>query len=206
LVEENKVNPIVGGSFGKHKVCPKDAEEAHHLASGTKSNPDACCFRYGFGARAAPCCLETITCEEHDQLVEENKVNPIVGGSFGKHKVCPKDAAEAHRLASSKPDACCFRYGFGARAAPCCLETIPCEVHDQLVEENKVNPIVGGSFGKHKVCPKDAEEAHRLASESSSEEKFDFCEKCCHENADEKCATLRVDCRKCKKPAGPSGM
>ena len=52
------------------------------------------------GARATPCCLETITCEEHDELVEENKVNPIVGGSFGKHKVCPKDAAEAHQLVS----------------------------------------------------------------------------------------------------------
>ena len=37
-------------------------------------------------------------------------------------------------------------------------------MHDQLVEENKANPIAGGSFGKHKVCPKDAEEAHRLAS------------------------------------------
>ena len=62
--------------------------------------PIDCCFRYGLGARATPCCLETITCEEHDELVEENKVNPIVGGSFGKHKVCPKDAAEAHQLVS----------------------------------------------------------------------------------------------------------
>lgn len=59
-----------------------------------------CCFRYGFGARAIPCCLQTITCEEHDKLVEDNKENPIAGGAFGKHKVCPKDAAEAHRLIS----------------------------------------------------------------------------------------------------------
>ena len=64
------------------------------------SPPSDCCFRYGLGAFSKPCCLETITCEEHDQLVEENKVNPIAGGSFGKHKVCPKDAEEAHRLAS----------------------------------------------------------------------------------------------------------
>ena len=61
-----------------------------------KSSAD-CCFRYGFGARAIPCCLETITCEEHDQLVKNELV---AGGSFGKHKFCPKDAAEAHRLVS----------------------------------------------------------------------------------------------------------
>ena len=64
----------------------------------------------------------------------------------------------------SPPSDCCFRYGLGAFSKPCCLETIPCEVHDQLVEENKDNPIAGGSFGKHKICPKDAEEAHRLVS------------------------------------------
>ena len=64
------------------------------------SPPSDCCFRYGFGAFATPCCLKNITCEEHDKLAEENKVNPIAGGSFGKHKVCPKDAEEAHRLAS----------------------------------------------------------------------------------------------------------
>ena len=61
-----------------------------------------CCFRYGFGAQAIPCCLETITCDEHDKLVEENKENPIAGGAFGKHKVCPKDAEEAHQLLSGK--------------------------------------------------------------------------------------------------------
>ena len=66
----------------------------------TVSPPSDCCFRYGLGAFSKPCCLETITCEEHDQLVEDNKVNPIAGGSFGKHKVCPKDAEEAHRLVS----------------------------------------------------------------------------------------------------------
>ena len=59
-----------------------------------------CCFRYGFGAQAKPCCLETISCEEHDKLIEENKENPIAGGAFGKHKVCPKDAEEAHKLIS----------------------------------------------------------------------------------------------------------
>ena len=59
-----------------------------------------CCFRYGFGAQAIPCCLETITCDEHDKLLEENKENPIAGGAFGKHKVCPKDAEEAHQLLS----------------------------------------------------------------------------------------------------------
>ena len=59
-----------------------------------------CCFRYGFGARAIPCCFETITCEEHDKLVEDSKENPIAGGAFGKHKTCPKDAVEAHRLVS----------------------------------------------------------------------------------------------------------
>ena len=70
------------------------------ISLGIVLNPNGCCFSYGFGARAVPCCLKTITCEEHDKLVEENKVNPIAGGSFGKHKVCPKDAAEAHRLVS----------------------------------------------------------------------------------------------------------
>ena len=64
-----------------------------------KSSGD-CCFRYGFGARAIPCCLETITCEEHDKLVEDSKENPVVGGAFGKHSFCPKDAAEAHLLIS----------------------------------------------------------------------------------------------------------
>ena len=67
---------------------------------GIVLTPIDCCFRYGFGARATPCCLETITCDEHDKLVEENKVKPIVGGGFGKHKICPKDAEEAHRLVS----------------------------------------------------------------------------------------------------------
>ena len=62
--------------------------------------PNPCCFRYGLGARAIPCCLETITCDEHDKLVEDSKTNPIVGGSFGKHKTCPIDAAEAHLLVS----------------------------------------------------------------------------------------------------------
>ena len=82
------------------------------------SPPSDCCFRYGLGAFSKPCCLETITCEEHDQLVEENKVNPIAGGSFGKHKVCPKDAEEAHRLASGlllhslDQRNCCYRQYF----------------------------------------------------------------------------------------------
>ena len=48
--------------------------------------PIDCCFRYGFGARAIPCCLETITCEEHDKLVEDGKeVN---------EPVCMKDKTE----------------------------------------------------------------------------------------------------------------
>ena len=77
-----------------------------------------CCFSYGFGAFAKPCCLKNITCEEHDKLVEENKVNPIAGGSYGKHKVCPKDAEEAHRLASGlfpislNQRNCCYRKFF----------------------------------------------------------------------------------------------
>ena len=71
----------------------------YHIQFLEKSSGD-CCFRYGFGARAIPCCLETITCEEHDKLVEDNKENPIAGGAFGKHTTCPKDAAEAHRLIS----------------------------------------------------------------------------------------------------------
>ena len=68
--------------------------------SFSEKSSDECCFQYGFGARAIPCCLETITCEEHEKLVEDNKENPIVGGAFGKHTSCPKDAAEAHRLIS----------------------------------------------------------------------------------------------------------
>jgi len=104
------------------------------------------------------------------------------------------------------PNGCCFSYGFGARAVPCCLKTITCEEHDKLVEENKVNPIAGGSFGKHNVCPKDAAEAHRLVSEKSSGKKFNFCEKCCHGNEDPKCADLSrltsssTDCRFCQRP------
>ena len=74
-------------------------------------SPSDCCFRYGLGSGAKPCCLETITCDEHDKLVEDSKTNPIVGGSFGKHETCPTDADEAHRLLSgqnleSKPNAC----------------------------------------------------------------------------------------------------
>ena len=82
---------------------------------GIVSTTIDCCFRYGLGAFAKPCCLENITCEEHDKLVEENKVNPIAGGSFGKHKVCPKDAEEAHLIASGllsfslDQRNCCFR-------------------------------------------------------------------------------------------------
>ena len=35
VVEENQDKPILGGAMGKHKVCPKNAEEAHHLVSGS---------------------------------------------------------------------------------------------------------------------------------------------------------------------------
>ena len=47
-----------------------------------------------------PCCLEIITCEEYDNVVKENHDKPTLGGAMGKHKVCPKNAEEAHRLAS----------------------------------------------------------------------------------------------------------
>ena len=62
-----------------------------------------CCFRYGFGARMVPCCMEVISCEEHSEILENIEENgPMVGGAIGKHKSCPNDAAHAHQLASGK--------------------------------------------------------------------------------------------------------
>ena len=45
-----------------------------------------------------PCCLEIISREEHDRLVEENAKRPILGSAFGKHHSCPKSAKEAHQI------------------------------------------------------------------------------------------------------------
>jgi len=94
--ENDMVEKVWGGKENaeatKYRVGP--------LCSRAEKSSGDCCFRYGFGARAIPCCLETITCEEHDKLVEDSKENPIAGGAFGKHTTCPKDAAEAHRLIS----------------------------------------------------------------------------------------------------------
>ena len=61
---------------------------------------DQCCFQYGFGSRMIPCCLNMISCEEHDRLVEENARNPILGGAIGKHHYCPENAEEAHQILS----------------------------------------------------------------------------------------------------------
>ena len=62
-----------------------------------------CCFRYGFGARMVPCCMEVISCEEHSEILENIEENgPMVGGAIGKHQSCPNDAAHAHQLASGK--------------------------------------------------------------------------------------------------------
>ena len=36
--------------------------------------------------------------------------------------------------------------------------------------------------------------------EKSPDKEVNFCEKCCHNNADPKCAVLRIDCRSCEKP------
>ena len=44
-----------------------------------------------------PCCLNVITCEEHDRLVQGP---PMVGGAIGKHHYCPANAGEAHRIVS----------------------------------------------------------------------------------------------------------
>ena len=58
---------------------------------------DECYFSYGFGSRMVPCCLNLITREEHDRLVELDKTNRLIGGAVGKHHFCPKDAPEAHQ-------------------------------------------------------------------------------------------------------------
>jgi len=64
-----------------------------------KSTDDECCFRYGFGARMAPCCLSIITCKEHYQLVEDEKSGRgLLGGAHGKHTRCPQSANQAHRI------------------------------------------------------------------------------------------------------------
>ena len=46
----------------------------------------------------APCCLNMISCEEHDRLVEEN--TRMWGGAIGKHHYCPESAEEAHQILS----------------------------------------------------------------------------------------------------------
>ena len=102
-------------------------------------------------------------------MVEENKVNPIAGGAFGKHKICPKDAAEAHTLASSK-------------MIEFCIETN--DIGDNYRSKRNLFQRAYVSYFIEKPEP----------------QSFDFCTECCHENADPKCATIRVDCLKCKKP------
>ena len=46
-----------------------------------------------------PCCLSTISCDEHDRLTAENQgAKSMPGGGWGKASVCPEDAAGAHQL------------------------------------------------------------------------------------------------------------
>ena len=47
-----------------------------------------------------PCCLNIISREEHDRLVEENAKFQWWEGTFGKHHYCPKNAEEAHQILS----------------------------------------------------------------------------------------------------------
>ena len=47
-----------------------------------------------------PCCLNVISCEEHDRLIEENARNQMLGGAIGKHHYCPENAEEAHQILS----------------------------------------------------------------------------------------------------------
>jgi len=99
---------------------------------GCIEDDSPCCFTYGFGARAIPCCFNTIPCEEHDKLVEEQEENgPLLGGAMGKHHFCPRDAAHAHQLLSEPLDDHCLDCGIrmcpsGDRAI-CCPETNSCE-------------------------------------------------------------------------------
>ena len=60
------------------------------------SNP--CCFQYGFGAFLKACCLDVISCEEHDKIKNAGPIPP--GGAIGKHNFCPNNAKHAHQLAS----------------------------------------------------------------------------------------------------------
>jgi len=46
-----------------------------------------------------PCCLNIISCDEYEKIVEGYEINgPMVGGEVGKHHYCPNDADEADRL------------------------------------------------------------------------------------------------------------
>jgi hypothetical protein len=63
-------------------------------------DPNPCCFRYGFGAHMVPCCLNLISCDEHDELENNGTLNVEDGGAMGKHHFCPNDAAHAHQLVS----------------------------------------------------------------------------------------------------------
>ena len=47
-----------------------------------------------------PCCFTIISREEYDRLVEKNAKRPMLGGAFGKHHYCPKNAEEAHQILS----------------------------------------------------------------------------------------------------------
>merc|ERR1712061_582618 len=78
-------------------VCKRTAEisipGAGKTCVKTGSN-SPCCFRYGFGARMVPCCMEVISCDKHAEILENIEENgPMVGGAIGKHQSCPNDAA-----------------------------------------------------------------------------------------------------------------
>ena len=47
-----------------------------------------------------PCCLEVITCEEHDSLDYQDARSQMLGGNFGEHHYCPETAEEAHNILS----------------------------------------------------------------------------------------------------------
>ena len=61
---------------------------------------DQCYFRYGHASGFVPCCFKIISREEYGRLVEFNAKGPMVGGGFGKHHTCPKNAEEAQKILS----------------------------------------------------------------------------------------------------------
>ena len=104
---ENKYPPgsvhPPGGNNGRIKgKCPIDPAEAHNILSARTDTEEECCFTYGFGSFQTPCCLNIISCTEHENRFPPGSRQPTGGNNGRITGKCPTNPAEAHDLLAIK--------------------------------------------------------------------------------------------------------